>query len=714
MTSTDINSLDKKWQDKWEREKVYEADPKSGKKETGGTKKEEKGKKESASAEKKKAEGTEQKKKTYGAEKNKKYITAAFPYPNSPQHIGHARTYTTTDIYARYWRLRGYNVLFPMAFHVTGTPILAMAKRIAEKDEEVLGVFERIYGIDRATAAKLTEPNALVMHFSKEIEAGMKEIGYSIDWRRKFYSFDKKFNHFIEWQFAKLKEQKLIVQGEHAIPWCPKDGNAVGAHDTRGDMDPEIKDFIWVKFRLNGSDLILMTGTTRPDALLGQSNLWIDPHGKYKIVQVKNEKWVVGEATIEKIRDQCDPNAKIIGEISAKELIGKWVKGPIVNYELYILPAAFIDSSVGSGLVYSALEDPVDLYELRKIQADSNVVKQYDLDQNTVAKLKPISIIDIEGMGQDLGDSVGKEFGITSANQKEKLEEAKGELNKRVFRKGIMNNSCGKYSGMGVPQCQELIKKDLINAKDAVMFWEIDNKPIYCRCGTQITIKLLNDQWFIDYGNEEWKTKARECIAAMSIIPEKNRADYLYTAGWLREKACARAAGLGTRLPFDKSKMIEALSDSTIYMAFYTIAHLLDGIDESELTEEFFDYVFYGKGKGGTNAKKCRESFLYWYPLDSRHSGADLVRNHLPFFIFNHVAIFPREHWPKQIVTNGFVLMDGKKMSKSMGNILPLRNALAEYGADIIRFSVVSGADITQDTDFNRTVAEGTKTRLGI
>jgi leucyl-tRNA synthetase len=152
-------------------------------------------------------------------------------------------------------------------------------------------------------------------------------------------------------------------------------------------------------------------------------------------------------------------------------------------------------------------------------------------------------------------------------------------------------------------------------------------------------------------------------------------------------------------------------------MAFYTIAHLITDAEEKELDEKFFDYVFYGKGKApegkmGKIAKEGRESFLYWYPLDSRNSGADLVRNHLPFFILNHVALFPEEHWPKQIVTNGFVLMDGKKMSKSMGNILPLRKAIAEYGADIIRFSVVGGADLTQDTDFNRTVAEGTRTRL--
>ena len=86
------------------------------------------------------------------------YLTAAFPYPNSPQHIGHGRTYTTTDIYARYMRMKGKNVLFPMAFHVTGTPILAMAKRIAEKDAEILEIFEKIYGIPVKTTREADRP----------------------------------------------------------------------------------------------------------------------------------------------------------------------------------------------------------------------------------------------------------------------------------------------------------------------------------------------------------------------------------------------------------------------------------------------------------------------------------------------------------------------------------------------------------------------------
>ncbi|MBI2079211.1 leucine--tRNA ligase [Candidatus Micrarchaeota archaeon] len=668
------NDIDQKWQKIFEEEKLFESDP---------------------------------------DKREKKFISPAFPYPNSPQHIGHARTYTTTDIYARYLRLQGYNVLFPMAFHVTGTPILAMARRLQEKDAELLQIFENIYGIPRKTAESLTDPRALVLYFSKEIEAGMKEMGYSIDWRRKFYSFDPKFNKFIQWQFKKLKDLGLIVKGEHPVPWCPKDNNAVGGHDTKGDVDPELKEFMWIKFHLKDSDLILMTGTTRPDALLGQTNLWVDPNANYVIIKVKGEKWVVGKAAVEKIKKQYDQTALIIGEISAKELIGKWVKGPIVNYELYLLPAAFINENVGSGLVYSALEDPVDLYELRKLQNDQQLLSKYSLQKSVVQKLKPIPIINVEGMSEDLGDSIGKEFGITSAEQKDKLEEAKGELNRRVYRKGIMREACGKYSGMTVPVCQEQIKKELTNSDSGVMFWEINNNPVHCRCGAEVIVNLVKDQWFINYGDEEWKKKARSCLESMSIIPEKTRVDYLYTINWLKEKACARAAGLGTRFPFDETKMIEALSDSTIYMAFYTIAHLLHDFKPEELDEEFFDHLFLAKRKEeDVKLKKLKDSFEYWYPLDSRHSGADLVRNHLPFFILNHVAIFPKHHWPKQIVTNGFVLMDGKKMSKSMGNILPLRKAIQEYGADIIRFSVVSGADLTQDTDFNKTVAEGVKSRL--
>jgi leucyl-tRNA synthetase len=107
-----------------------------------------------------------------------------------------------------------------------------------------------------------------------------------------------------------------------------------------------------------------------------------------------------------------------------------------------------------------------------------------------------------------------------------------------------------------------------------------------------------------------------------------------------------------------------------------------------------------------------REEFCYFYPVDARHSGRDLVANHLSFFIFNHVAIFEVEKWPKQIVVNGSVLMQGKKMSKSLGNIVPLRATIREHSADATRIAMLISAELLQDADFSFDALEGIRSKL--
>mgnify|MGYP002153791972 CR=1 FL=1 len=210
----------------------------------------------------------------------------------------------------------------------------------------------------------------------------------------------------------------------------------------------------------------------------------------------------------------------------------------------------------------------------------------------------------------------------------------------------------------------------------------------------------------------------------MEILPEELRAEFNYVIDWLHEKACARKSGMGTRLPWDPEWIIESLSDSTIYMAYYAVSRLIKEhkIQPTQLTEAVFDYVFLGIGKVAEVADKAnldvkvleqmRNEFLYFYPLNSRHSGRDLVPNHLTFMIFNHTAIFPEELWPRQIVTNGSVMMYGAKMSKSFGNIIPLREALNMFGADPLRLSVLATAELLQDADFSPTLAKSMRERL--
>jgi leucyl-tRNA synthetase len=95
-----------------------------------------------------------------------------------------------------------------------------------------------------------------------------------------------------------------------------------------------------------------------------------------------------------------------------------------------------------------------------------------------------------------------------------------------------------------------------------------------------------------------------------------------------------------------------------------------------------------------------------------RHSARDLVSNHLSFYIFHHSSLFPEKQWPRGIVANGFVMMEGAKMSKSLENIIPLRQGIAKFGADPVRVGVMATAELGQDTDFSESLAVSIQERL--
>ena len=189
--------------------------------------------------------------------------------------------------------------------------------------------------------------------------------------------------------------------------------------------------------------------------------------------------------------------------------------------------------------------------------------------------------------------------------------------------------------------------------------------------------------------------------------------------------------GLGTKLPWDQSWIIEALSDSVIYMAYYLLSKYFtkDWVvfkkferDTSRLPDAFFNFTLLGDGTIDTVAEQTkipkrilnaiRAEFQYFYPVDMRHSARDLVSNHLSFFIFHHTSLFPEKQWPKGIVANGFVLMEGAKMSKSLENIIPLRQGIAKFGADPVRVGVMATAELGQDTDFSEMLALSIHERL--
>ncbi len=656
----------------------------------------------------------------------KYFITVAYPYPNSPQHIGHGRTYTLADVHARYMRMRGYNVLFPMGFHYTGTPILAMSKRIAENDRDIIDAFINIYGVKPEYIEAFKEPINIARYFHREIKQGMREMGYSIDWRREFTTIDPVYKRFITWQFNKLKAKGLIVQGSHPVGWCPKDQSPVSQHDTLGDVEPEFVEYLLIKFHYNG--YILPIATLRAETIFGVTNLWINPEGDYVIADVDYEPWIVSKVCAEKLI-HLNKKVKIKQELKGVELIGKSAVAPLIDRSIPILPAEFVDPSNGTGIVMSVpAHAPYDYQALDDLK-NGRVMQEF-IDKHNLHALiqgiKPIVIIRSEYHHNHTNSipayEVIRKYNIASQRDT-RLKEATEELYSHEFYKGVMLDNTMEYANLSVKDARDKVRQDLISRHMADTMIELANK-VRCRCGAECMVKILTDQWFINYSNKEWKDLAYRCLDKMSVMPEDIRQEFKYVISWLKERACARRSGLGTNLPWDKDWIIESLSDSVIYMAYYIIARYVNSslINEENVNDEFFDYVFLGIGSRDDVASKCkidkellesiRQEFLYYYPLDSRHSGRDLVPNHLTFFIFNHVALFPEQLWPKQIVVNGSVLMDGKKMSKSLGNIVPLRKAIAEHGSDAIRASLLISAELLQDADFTLDMLKSIKERV--
>lgn len=254
-----------------------------------------------------------------------------------------------------------------------------------------------------------------------------------------------------------------------------------------------------------------------------------------------------------------------------------------------------------------------------------------------------------------------------------------------------------------------------------ISYYEPDGSVV-SRTGEKCIVALV-DQWSIVYGaDEKWKQETNKFVESDKFCAFPDKDLYKTSVNWLTEWACGRTFGLGTKIPWDKNAIIESLSDSTIYMAYYTVAHYLQGdlygsscgtanINPQELTDDIWDYIFL-KGTYPSHTKinqnvldEMRKEFEYWYPLDLRVSGKDLINNHLTMSLYTHQAIWPDgSKNPKCFATNGYITVDGKKMSKQSGNFVTVDDALHKWTCDSLRLTMAESGDTNDDANFSTKV----------
>jgi len=682
----DWRALELKWQRRWEEARIFEANP--------------------------------------DPNRPKCFVTFPYPYMNGLLHVGHAFTATRVDAYARYKRMKGFNVLFPWAWHWTGATIAGQCERLKRKDPEMIRILTQADKVPPEELDRLTDPVEMARYFTERGRKAVRRMGFSVDWRREFYTTSQHphYNRFIEWQYKKLRELGCVVRGTHPVVWCPSCQSFVGDHDRLEGEGVRPEEFTLMKFKLAGSDAYLVAATFRPETIYGVTNMWLNPDVEYVEARVDGETWIISPQAAEKLADQ-GRSVQVLRSFRGSELMGKSCLSPIDGRELPILPGWFVDPDYATGVVYSVpAHAPYDYLALRDLKRQPERLAQFGIDPAVLDKIEPISMIEVEGFGDYPAIELVEQMGVKDQYDP-KAEEATKIIYKKEFHEGILKPICGPYAGQVVRAVKAKLIEDFKAKGIADSMWELPARVV-CRCGTKCHVKLLQDQWFLKYSDPAWKEKARECVERMKIYPEAARSWFLEVIDWYLDWPCARKMGLGTPLPWDPEWLVETLSDSTIYMAFYTIMRAIRAynIRPEQLTEEVLDYVFLGRGDPGEIAgrvgleehvlREMREEFLYWYPVDLRNSAKELVPNHLTFFIFHHVAIWPPELWPRAVGVNGMVMVEKKPMSKRRGNFVPVEDAVELYGADATRCALLLGAEGMDDPDWSDENARAVKANL--
>jgi leucyl-tRNA synthetase len=643
------------------------------------------------------------------------FVTVPYPYPSGGMHIGHARTYTVPDVYARYRRLQGDDVLFPLAWHVTGTPIVGAVERLKNGEPEQLSVLRDTYGVPEADLESLETPMGFARYFVENYyKPNMRALGLSIDWEREFTTNDERYSKFITWQYETLRDRGLLEKGLHPVKYCTNEEQPVTTHDILEGEEAEFQEYTLVRFgwERSGESVVVPMATLRPETVRGVTNAFVDPEATYVVATVDGETWFVSQEAAEKLRLQGHEVA-IVESLAGTALVGEYVENPVTDETVPVLPAGFVDADNATGVVMSVpAHSPDDYVALQAAKDDTEALAAYGIDAATVEGIEPVAILEIEGYGDIPARDAVAAAGIESPGDPA-LEEVTADLYQSEFHQGRLLDSYGEFAGETVEAVRDRFRAHHEDTGAFGSMYEFSEEVI-CRCGGDVEV-ARQDTWFLRYGDEEWSRLAHEAVAQLDAIPENTREQYDNTIDWLDAWPCIRNYGLGTRLPWDEDFVIEPLSDSTIYMAYYTIEPHIRDVPVEELDRSFFDALFFGPEaveEPHPTALEAREEWQYWYPVDYRCSGNDLISNHLTFYLYHHAELFERPDWPEGVTVMGMGLLEGEKMSSSKGHVVLPTEAIEEYGADTVRFFLLNSAEPWQDYDWRGEEVETVRDQL--
>lgn len=524
---------------------------------------------------------------------DKKPFTIVMPPPNvtGNLHLGHALNNTIQDILIRKNRMDGYSALWvPGTDHAS---IATEAKVVSKLKEE--GKSKESLGRDGFLEASWD----WTREYGGNIKNQLKKLGVSCDWSREAFTLDDNLTEAVEEVFIKMYNDDLIYQGDRIVNWCPNCHTAIS--DIEVVHEDESGHFWNIRYKFKDSDDYIVIATTRPETLLGDLAVAVNPD---------DERYT--------------------------DIVGKTLILPLVNREIKVIADSYVDMEFGTGIVkITPSHDPNDF----------EVGARHELGQCVV--------ID---------------------------EDAK------------IVEGYGKYSGLDRYEARPLIIEDLekIGQLDSVK--EHEHAVGHCeRCHTTVE-PLISKQWFVKmdklaklaldaYKNEE-----------IRFIPKRFEKVYVNWLENIRDWCISRQLWWGHRLPVyyhnETGEVVVARKNPDPEK--YTQ-------DPDTLDTWFSSALWPFSTLGWPNET---EDLKYFFPTNVLVTGYDIIFFWVIRMVFS--SLYNLGEVPfKDVYLTGLVKdSQGRKMSKSLGNGIDPIEVIDQYGADALRFALITGNTPGNDSRF--------------
>ncbi len=525
-------------------------------------------------------------------DKSKEPFTIVMPPPNitGQLHMGHALDNTMQDIIIRFKRMQGFNALWqPGTDHASIATEVKIIEQLNKEgiDKEKLG---REKFLERAWEWK--------KEYGGKIINQLKKLGASADWDRERFTMDEGCSKAVEEVFVRLYEKGLIYKGSKIINWCPVCQTSIS--DAEVEHEEKEGSFWHIKYPIVGSEEFLEIATTRPETMLGDTALAVNP---------KDERYM--------------------------GLIGKKVILPLVNKEIPIIADDYVDLDFGTGVVkITPAHDPNDF-------------------------------------------EVGKRHNLPEINV--------------MNDNATINSNGGKYEGMDRYEARKAILKDLEELGLLVKIKEhIHNVGKHDRCNTTVE-PLIKQQWFVKM--DEMIKPAVEAIKnkEIELVPERMEKIYFNWTDNIRDWCISRQLWWGHRIPAyyctSCNEVFVAKEDQKpTKCSVCGGEHIVQ--DEDTLDTWFSSALWPFSTLGWPEGK---EELDYFYPTNVLVTGYDIIFFWVIRMVFSGYEQMGKKPFDK-VLFHGLIRdSQGRKMSKSLGNGVDPLEIIQQYGADALRFTMITG-----------------------